>query len=348
MRLFALLAAFLFASAHAANPTSAQVATKYAQIVYTDYADAVKGAEVLQKTIEAFLASPSESGFTEARKAWTEARHPYSKSEVYRFYGGPIDADNGPEARINGWPLDEVYIDNIIARANQYPKLDKALLAELNEKDGEKNLSTGYHAIEFLLWGQDLYADSPGRRPYTDYVVGKGEHAERRGQYLKLVTELLIDDLKSVRDQWVPQKGAYVKEFLKAGAQKTALKNILTGLITMTGAELSQERMFVALDLGQQEDEHSCFSDTTHLDILNNYRGVKSVVMETGLLDLVRGKDAALADELIEVLGLTETAVKAIPAPFDQAILHSKNKVAKAIEMLEALTESLRQVETIL
>lgn len=338
-----LLAFALYGQVHAAAPTSAQVTAKYAEMVYADYSQASKGAAEILNAVNAFLAAPSEATLAEARRRWTEARKPYSKSEVYRFYGGPIDSENGPEGRINGWPLDEVYIDTIIARADLYPKIDKAALSELNEKDGEKNLSTGYHAIEFLLWGADTFADSPGRRLFTDYIAGKAEHAERRAQYLRVITELLIDDLKAVQDQWSPQTGAYYKEFVKAGAQKIGLSKMLTGLIKMTGAELSQERMFVALDLGSQEDEHSCFSDTTHLDILYNFLGVKAVLLDTGLVEMVRAKDSALAEELIEVLGLTEAAVTAIPAPFDQAILHEKDKVSKAIEMLEALTESMRQ-----
>ena len=38
----------------------------------------------------------------------------YSPTEVFRFYGGPIDDDNGPEGLLNAWPLDEVFIDYVL------------------------------------------------------------------------------------------------------------------------------------------------------------------------------------------------------------------------------------------
>jgi putative iron-regulated protein len=50
-----------------------------------------------------------------------------------------------------------------------------SLLAEtLHEADGvEANVATGYHAIEFLLWGQDLngHGVGAGNRPWTDYAA---------------------------------------------------------------------------------------------------------------------------------------------------------------------------------
>ena len=56
-----------------------------------------------------------------------------------------------------------------------------------------------------------------------------------------------------------------------------SLRDILTGLGVLSKSELSGERMFVAYDNQDQEDEHSCFSDNTHRDITNNARGIYNV-----------------------------------------------------------------------
>jgi hypothetical protein len=60
----------------------------------------------------------------------------------------------------------------------------------LSARDGEENVAAGWHAIEFPLWGQDLSETSPGNRSFEDYVDGKRSNADRRRQYLKVVTSL--------------------------------------------------------------------------------------------------------------------------------------------------------------
>ena len=135
------------------------------------------------------MAAPSQATLDAARKSWLAAREFYGQTEAFRFYGGPIDGDNGPEGRMNGWPMDESYVDYVEGKPNagfiNNPKfkLSKASLAKANEHGGEENISTGWHAIEFLLWGQDLSETGPGDRPFDDYVKGKGRNAERRAQY---------------------------------------------------------------------------------------------------------------------------------------------------------------------
>ncbi|MCB0226566.1 MAG: iron-regulated protein, partial [Anaerolineae bacterium] len=148
----------------------------YANIVFANYEDAYNSAVELQDKIDAFVADPTAETMQAAKEAWLAAREPYGQTEAFRFYGGPIDDEDGPEGLINAWPLDEVYIDyvdgeetsGIINDVETYPTIDKELLISLNEVGAEENISTGFHAIEFLLWGQDLSSDGAGNRPYTD------------------------------------------------------------------------------------------------------------------------------------------------------------------------------------
>ncbi|MET0987971.1 MAG: imelysin family protein, partial [Steroidobacteraceae bacterium] len=181
------LTAMLLASCSRApqdDPRRPVVAT-YAQLVLATYEDALRGARELDRSIDDFLAKPSERGLKLARDRWREARVTYSRTEAFRFYAGPIDHEGGPEGRINGWPLDENHIDavatdrynaapglNIIGNPAKFPQITPDLIAAQNEAGGEKNIASGYHAIEFLLWGQDLNdpPESSGQRPYTDYV----------------------------------------------------------------------------------------------------------------------------------------------------------------------------------
>ena len=174
----ALSAVLLTVSAQALAQTPEAVVSAYSKFVFTRYTETLTATKLMNEKIQAFTQAPSAESLEAAKTAWVEARKLYSTTEVFRFYSGPIDREDGPEGLINAWPLDEVYIDSVrgdngagfINDLVNYPTLSKELLIELNEKDGEKNISTGWHAIEFMLWGQDFNINGPGNRPYTDFT----------------------------------------------------------------------------------------------------------------------------------------------------------------------------------
>ena len=343
-----------------------QVVENYANIVLANYEDALSTAREMDSAIQTFVANPSEATHEAAKEAWLAAREPYGQTEAFRFASGPIDDEDGPEGLLNAWPLDEAYIDyvdgmpgvGIVNDAANYPEITKALLESLNEVGAEENISTGYHAIEFLLWGQDLSADGNGDRPYTDYTTA--ENADRRGQYLVVASALLLDHLQLMVDEW-SDGGPYQTTFL-AQDPDTSLQQMLTGIGVLSKSELAGERIFVAYDNQDQEDEHSCFSDNTHRDIVTNAQGIHnvytgsysrvdgSVVSGPSIADLV-----ALLDEDVaaEMNGLADTALastESIPAPFDQAIVLSDQReiVLNSVNALQDQGDQFAEVASTL
>ncbi|HWP09565.1 MAG TPA: imelysin family protein [Polyangiaceae bacterium] len=286
----------------------------YAELAYRGYSDAARSARALETKVDAFVANPSAAGLAEARNAWLRARHPYQQTEVFRFYDGPIDA---LEMRINTWPIDEAYVDGtgqtgklgIIDDGKLYPELSTELLAKLNAKEGETSISTGYHVVEFLLWGTDTSAEGPGDRPYTDYAGKDGERATRRGRYLRLAVELLVRDLETVRDAWAPGRDNYRAKFL-ASPPMEALGLAIKGMGALGGPELAGERLSVAYETKAQENEHSCFSDNTVSDLTDDALGIQNVCLGryeapgepplrgAGLCDAVAQRDSGLAGQL--------------------------------------------------
>jgi len=317
----------------------------YARIVEATYADALARTIGLRYACQDLVNDPSEETLNAARNAYIDARYVYGQSDVFRFYGGPIDDDNGPEGAMNGWPLDEAYIDYVVGAESSgiinnpaaMPILTKDGIRAINEQGGETNISCGYHAVEFLLWGQDLYADSPGRRPYTDYVQGGKVNADRRGQYLLAVVDMLIDDLTYVHDAWKP--GAAYRTKLEAMEPNAALKLILTGAGKFTIGELAGERMEVAWNNADQEDEHSCFSDQTHMDVRLGQMGIRNVLTGTyttldgskivgqSLLALLAARHTTLAQTLQQSIDKADAEAAAIHAPFDQEIIQAEGRV---------------------
>jgi putative iron-regulated protein len=309
----------------------------YADIVLASYSDSVTTAQSLNDSIDTFIAEPSAAGLTEAKTAWFNSREPYLQTEVYRFYEGPIDNEtDGPEGLLNAWPMAESHVDYVDGDENSgivndtSITIDAAGLEALNEDGGEENVATGYHAIEFLLWGQDFSSDGPGDRPYTDFVTdgtGTAANQDRRGQYLQVASELMVEHLSGLESSWTDAEGTYRTEFL-AESSDEQLRKILTGMIILSGFETGGERLQAALDSGDQEDEHSCFSDNTHRDMIQDVQGVLNVyngtyessVTGTGIKDVVAALDSDLAEQLGTEIQASLDAANALQTPFDNAI----------------------------
>ncbi|PWE29145.1 peptidase [Pararhodobacter marinus] len=373
--------------------TQAEVLTTYADIAEAGYSDSVTTAQTLQATIEDFLAAPSAEGLAAAREAWIAARVPYQQTEAFRF-GNPIVDDW--EGRVNAWPLDEGLIDytsrsymggddnpaanlNVIATPNftlggteiDASTIDTALLQDvLHEADTvEANVATGYHAIEFLLWGQDLNGTDAGagERPWTDYAQGDActnGNCDRRAQYLTAATELLIADLQEMADAW--SEDGEAREAVMAD-EAAGISAILTGMGSLSYGELAGERIRLGLMLNDPEEEHDCFSDNTHyshyydaVGIRNVYVGEYtrvdgSVVSGPSLSDYVAENHADLDEALRAKL---DASVSALQTMVDTAeggmsydmMLAPGNDEGEAVIMgaVDALVDQTRDIERVI
>lgn len=326
-------------AALAQAPADADVLATYADIALAGYEDSLTTAKALDAAIDALIAVPSEASLQTAKDAWKAARIPYQQTEAFRF-GNPI-VDEW-EGRVNAWPLDEglidyvdasygsesdgngLYVANVIANPKimidgvelDATEITPALLQDsLQEAAGvESNVATGYHAIEFLLWGQDLNGTGPGAgaRAFTDYSTA--EHAVRRAAYLKAASSLLVSDLEEMVANWTADGAA------RAALPELGVSAILTGMGSLSFGELAGERMKLGLLLHDPEEEHDCFSDNTHMSHLNDAIGVQnvylgkyvridgSVVEGPSLSQVIASKDAALDTEIKGLLD--DTLVK--------------------------------------
>jgi len=339
----------------------AEVVANYAAGAHTLYANSLASARIMDEAINAFLADPTPAALEAAKRAWLSAREDYGPTEVFRFYGGPIDNEvDGPEGLINAWPMDEGYVDyvegnpaaGIINMPDEYPEITADLIISLNEEGGEANVSTGWHAIEFLLWGQDLSPEGPGARPVEDYTTNA--NADRRATYLRVTSQELLGNLQDMVDAWAPGQTNYRAEFVSKPADD-ALVDIITGAGALSAGELAGERMNVAYSERSQEDEHSCFSDNTTRDIVGNAIGVQMVltgdygsVSGPGILDLFATQDEGLAERLRREAADSVHQASRIPAPFDRHLTDDvpdsapgRAQVLRTIEALE------RQADTI-
>lgn len=338
--------------------TKNEVVKDYAALVLNNYQSAYNDGLALQKSINEFLSNPTNETMQDAKQAWLKSRNSYGTTEAFRFYEGPIDfvdenGVEGPEGRLNAWPMDEAYIDYVEGNLdtglvnNNGIEITKASLTNKNQLDDEAEVATGYHAIEFLLWGQDLSLETPGQRPVSDYA--KTSENERRRDYLRVVTDLLVDDLKFLVEQWEMDEGTFASTFV---TEEKSLSKIMTALATLSGFEMASERMATALDSGDQEDEHSCFSDNTHNDFIYNAKGISNVFYnevsgERGksIYNLVQEKDKKLAQKIAKRLDETQTLIDNLPQPIDREILATEQGSDARKQIEKAITSLQKQAD---
>ena len=371
----------------------ADVLNHYTDMAEAKYADSLTTAKTLQAAVNALVADASAENLQAAKNAWFAARVPYQQTEVYRFGNAIVDDWEG---KVNAWPLDEGLIDyvdasyggpsdenafaalNVIANptfslsgeAIDATNITPALLEEaLHEADGvEPNVATGYHAIEFLLWGQDLngHGAGAGNRPWTDYATGDActhDNCDRRGEYLKAATDLLVSDLEWMTAQWA--EGGDARAEVLAN-EEAGISAMLTGMGSLSYGETAGERMRLGVMLNDPEEEHSCFSDNTHNDHFFDGMGVQNVylgeyvrvdgslISGPSLSDLVAATDADLDAEMklklsgaMMALGRIKTAAEAGFA-YDQ-MLERGNAAGEELVMggVNGLIDQTRSIERV-
>lgn len=380
------------APALAGPPATKDIMKNYGDMAEAMYGDALAKAKDLDTSIDAFLAAPNAETLAAARAAWKASRVPYMQTEGFRFGNKIVDDWEG---EVNSWPLDEGLIDyvdkasygdtkeenplytaNVIANKKirlgpkmlDASKIDKALIAKLNSAlDVEANVGTGYHAIEFLLWGQDLHGTGPGagERPASDYDLKNCTHenCDRRRDYLKAASGLLVDDLAEMVDDWKPDGKA--RKALAAGDDGVQLSTILTGLGSLSYGELAGERMKLGVLLHDPEEEHDCFSDNTHnshyydqvgmMEIWNGkYDGV-TPVSGPSIAELARDKAPDAAKRVDDAMAVTVEKIKAIKTKadsgemaYDQMLAAGNETGNKMIlDAVDALVAQARAIEAV-
>lgn len=389
---FAALAIGVFCAAPVmAEPAPKHVLKIYADIAEAGYADSLDTARTLRLSIDAFLAKPTEGNLRAARAAWIAARIPYMQTEAYRFGNAIVDDWEG---KVNAWPLDEglidyvassygtespendLYVANVIANTTltiggkklDTSKITAELLAEALQEAGgvEANVATGYHAVEFLLWGQDLNGTGAGNgaRPASDFDTANctNGNCARRAEYLRTVTGLLVDDLAWMAAQWAP--GGEARKTIEAGGDEAGLTAIMTGLGSLSYGELAGERIKLGLMIHDPEEEHDCFSDNTHashffdaLGMRNVYFGTyrridRSLVSGPSISDLVRAKAPEVDAEVRAKLDATMEAMNALyvraltTESYDQMIGEGNAAGNEVVErVITALLDQTKAIE---
>lgn len=376
---FVLVTACDSDSNDAASVSIDEIKSNYVEMAYAAYSDSLRTAIDLQTAVNTFVAEPTELNLANARSAYKAARAPYQESEIMRWdssltVGQGLDSDGGPasvdawEGQVNAWPLDENHIVSLIQGSEV---INTQLLLDQNGIDGEgneeeANVTTGVHAIEFMLWGEDTHGTEAGagERIALDYDADNcaDNYCQRRADYLITATDLVVNDLTEMKAEWSPAavtaSGSLAHNFINS---ELALSYMIGSMYAMAIDELAGARMNSGLTLGDPEEEHDCFSDLSHIAIYHNFQGVKNAfyghygnVSGASIADLVNEADTASHDRIDTLLVSIEEKMYAIyqagertdnPVKFDQIIgqdaTGAERKIAEAavVELLQLDSE---------
>lgn len=380
--------------------TTEQIKSNYVKIAYAAYNDSYTAVKTLQKSISEFLKAPSQETLDNAKQAYQLARIPYQQSEIMRWdtditlnadlakKSGLSSVDDW-EGQVNAWPLDEQAIDYVKGNQNSGiinqkngRKITTEYLIKQNGVGGEANVTTGFHAIEFLLWGQDLNGTNAGagERSFNDFQKDNtgncsASNCDRRRDYLVASTQLLVDDLQAMTQEWSAKAaqtaGTLANNFLNSD---DAIRYMLFAMKAMATDELASARMNEGLEGRDTEQEHDCFSDLSHIAIYHNFQGVRNafyggyqgptgkVVQGASIADLINQKDKALFNEFDSAFDRIEKSMFTVlaagnksknPIRFDQIIGQDDDAIEKkaagdAIYELVSLSITFDKLETLL
>lgn len=316
----------------------------YANHLHQAYKDSADDARALKTKLEALIASPSQATLDAARTEWLHSRRNYMLTEGARFYEGPIDAEpENVEYLLNGWPLDEGFIDYVVdgPTRGDGQRIDGGIIADESfaltpealdgrngEDEDEENIAAGYHAIEFILWGQAMNEVGPGERPFTDFDENDATHgstAKRRGEFLIAAVDGIINHLTNLTAAW--EEGAEYRTTFLANENNESLSNVFAGLGKLSRGEMAGERINAGLESKERRDQHNCFSSTTNTDFIRDAIGIRDFYLGDyngddgpGFDELVAQKDPELNEKLIAQLNTTIDGMKSISVYFEQAI----------------------------
>jgi putative iron-regulated protein len=312
-----------------------------------------------------FLAHPTQQLLLELRDRWNTAHQAYLACQLYQMLAFSRSGQKQLELtkqRVNAWPIQGGYIDylpgyqftGIINDSTLAITLDN-LLSQHQFSD-LSDVSVGFHALEFLLWGEGF------DRPASDFQASDSQLSEqgieldannRRRTYFELLTSHIIAELDGLSQRWERQtttNGTYLDE-LPPGAQ---LSFLLTSSYRVLNDYLL-ERLISPFRGGDgYEVNESPYSKTTLegmitvLDQLGHWLDGTVMEEQQNLLQFVTDHEPELADQIrknfkacilaIDGLG---TNYPAGLAPDDKRFLLAQQQLGQLITDLVNLTESL-------
>ena len=306
------------------------VVRAFAEIAAGRHEKATQAVQHLHEALALLMQKREPSQLPVARQAWRQARSAVLRLESLRFFFGPIDDDDGPQARLDTLLRNEgKSVEAMIAREETFPDLTAETLQGAHLSPNSDNVLCGLPVLEYFLWHREPLNLTP-----------------RRASYLAACAQLLNDDVEAMAREWQAGKlGNYRAMFEEAPDQ--SLQRILTGMSLLSGVELAASRLQMALDTRAASEIPASRSGTTKEDLLASTEGLKDFWQ--ALQPMVVALDAALAAKMEQQFQASARLAKALPEVIADAVQGAEAapgrvQITELMLALEAQAESLRIV----
>lgn len=324
---------------------------------YTSLSLASQSAQIMDSKLASFMYHPNPMSQQEVSQAWRQAYDEFLYTLVFSY----LPIQDPPDwqtqhiaygdllARLDSWPIEGGYIDYI----SGYPfsGIVNDLALDIDEKNiraqhgftDPTNASLGYHALEFMVWGEagkrsahDFFPQentapipindaeenlaSDNERSSDDVLnpLHVTQNHNRRRQYTKLLSELLQKDLHRIQRRWEPSNG-YYSELL----QRSTATNTLQAALIAGQRFISEELLQKRFQLTSSE-----FSNTSKQDILALLIGLESWYLpkdidqqEASLGFLMQQADAQIAADFAQSLTASKKCVNDMTSNADNISL---------------------------
>lgn len=294
------------------------VKTFVEKVVQPNHTKLVAETGALQAAIQRLTDQPSDEHLEASRQAWRAARRTWETSESWAF--GPAETE-GFDGALDSWPVNR----KDLATALGGPAFTPETFAALSDT------AKGFHGIEWVLFG--------GR---TGQRSGAAQLTANDLAYLRLAADDLHRQAEGLLASWSGSQGfgARISTPAEAG---TAVQEMLQGVIGLLQEE-GDEKLGQPLKTRDPHTLESADSGNTQVDLLANVEGARQVLLSTGLLDLIRSKDADLGQQIDTQTAQAVAMAKALPHPINDQL--DKPAARKAMEdLISQLHSTAKLVE---
>lgn len=299
------------------------------KVAIPGYAELKAKGDVLNNTITALNATPTEANLLAAKNAWRDMRSTWEKCEGYLF--GPVE-DDSYDPETDTWPVDYVAMDALLADNSHNLSVADINTLPLSLK--------GYHPIEYILWGQN------GSRTAASLTA-------RQKLYMVSLSSHLQSKATALYNSWIATGGNYSASVLNAGKGSTLFPKkqdlyiaIATGLSDICG-EVGDGKMKEPYDLQDPNKVESPFSGNSVTDFQNNIIGAFNVYRGrfnddgAGLEDLVRLRNSALDAEIQAKFNAAISSFGTITVPYGQAIISQRSQCQNVMNAINDLANTI-------
>ena len=284
------------------SASAKEIALEYVQQIDTDFKQAGIEIEKFQSSIATLTDQTNIENLNLSKQAWLNAHSAYELTTLHRYYATQLMGEQDSlvlmqlQYQINHWPIVPGYIDYV----DGYPdsgivhdinvNLDADSLREQHGSFDVSEVTLGFHAIEFLLWGYD--ADSVAR-PATDFdavleltpkEIESGYTLEqlsnnRRRLFLSVVVDTLVKDFLALQSLWLAEEPS-ISQRIESISGTELIVILADSMSAMLTQELLQRSLYPMLNGNFVESVQSPYSRSTQNAVSSQLSGLERLLLE--------------------------------------------------------------------